>query len=284
MTALQPPLQPPLETPARSAGHRLRWTFVDGWILVKRILTHLKHSPGQLITLLIFPAIMVVLFGYVLGSSIVVPGGGNYREYLMPGLFVMTGFTGVMAIAGRVAADVGRGVMDRFRAIPMARSAVMFGQTGADLIIGVLSSVVMMACGFAAGWRIHNGPVRALEAFALIVLMRYAVSWLGVCLGLRVKDEETAANMVPLIFPLTMISNSFVPADRMPSWLRPIAEWNPVSSLVAACRQLFGNPGQPTRGQAWPLLHPVTATLLWSVALLVVFVPAAIRIYRTPKN
>ena len=235
--------------PSGSVGRRLQWDLIDGWVLVKRILGHLKHSPGQLITLLIFPAIMVVLFGYVLGSSIQVPGGGNYREYLIPGLFVMTGFTGVMAIAGRVAADVARGVMDRFRAMPMARSAVVFGQTGADILIGVLSTIVMVGCGYAAGWRIHNGLPKAVEAFALLILMRYAVSWLGVCLGLRVKDEETAQNMVPLIFPVTMISNTFVPADKMPVWLRPIAEWNPVSALVGALRQLFGNPGAPTQGR-----------------------------------
>lgn len=273
-----------LQPPSASVARRLRWDLVDGWVLVKRILDHLKHSPGQLITLMIFPAIMIVMFGFVLGSSIEVPGGGNYREYLMPGLFVMTGFTGVMAIAGRVAADVARGVMDRFRAMPMARPAVVFGQTGADILIGAASTVIMVACGYAAGWRIHDGLPKAMEAFALLMLMRYSVSWLGVCLGLRVKDEETAANMVPLIFPVTMISNSFVPADRMPVWLRPIAEWNPVSALVGALRQLFGNPGAPAVGQAWPLAHPVMATLLWSAALLAILVPATVHIYRTPKN
>jgi ABC-2 type transport system permease protein len=265
-------------------GRRLRWTLTDGWLLIRRILLHLKHSPGQLISMLIFPAVMVVIFGYVLGSSIRVPGGGNYREYLMPGLFVMTGFSGVLAIAVRVATDVNRGVMDRFRAMPVARSAVMFGQTGADILVGVGSTAIMVGCGYLAGWRFHDGPARALEAFGLLVAMRYAVSWLGVCIGMRVKNEETAQNMVPLIFPLTMISNSFVPANQMPAWLARIAEWNPVSALVAACRELFGNPGTPPAGSPWPLAHPVMASLLWTVGLLVIFVPAAVHIYRTPRR
>jgi ABC-2 type transport system permease protein len=273
MTELPPS---PVTLPSAS---RLRWTLLDGWLLVRRILLHLKHSPGQLISLLIFPGVMVVLFGYVLGSSIKTPGGGSYREYLMPGLFVMTSFTGVAPIAVRMATDISRGVMDRFRSMPMARSAVMFGQTGADILVGILSTAVMVGCGYLAGWRFHDGPARALEAFALLIVMRYAVSWLGVCFGLWV-DQETAQNMVPLIFPLTMISNSFVPADQMPSWLRPFAEWNPVSAMVAACRELFGNPGTPPGGSPWPLAHPVTASLLWTVVLLVILIPETVWAYR----
>lgn len=273
-----------LPAPPATVTERLRWVAGDSWVLVRRILTHFKHSPGQVIALLIFPVIMIVMFGYVFGAAIVVPGGGNYREYLMPGLFAMTGFTGVMAIAGRVATDRGRGVMDRFQSIPMARSAVLFGQTGADIIIGIVSIAIMVGCGYAVGWRPHASLAHVAAAFGLLVLMRYVVSWLGVCLGLGVKDEETAHNMVPLIFPLTMISNTFVPTAHMAVWLRGVAEWNPVSALVTACRQLFGNVGAPTGHQVWPLAHPVTACLLWAGLLLGTFIPAAIHNYRVPRR
>ncbi|GAB3973514.1 ABC transporter permease [Actinoallomurus acanthiterrae] len=270
-----------LPTRPASAIGRLRWALADGRTIVRRNLGHLKAQPGELVGELVFPAVMVVMFGYVFGSAIPVPGGGNYREYLMPGLFGMTAFTGVLATSMVVAQDVGRGVMDRFRSMPVARSAVPFGQTGADIITGALGMVVMVACGFAVGWRPHEGPVRTLTAFALLVLMRYAISWGGVLLGLLLK-EETLDKLVPLIFPITMVSNSFVPTAGMPAWLRAIADWNPVSAIVAACRDLFGSPGVVGNAHlVWPLRHPVAASLLWSAVLLLVFVPAAVHRYRT---
>jgi ABC-2 type transport system permease protein len=263
---------------------RFRWALADGRTVVRRNLAHLRSQPGELIAELIFPAFMVVMFGYVFGSAIPVPGGGNYREYLMPGLFGMTAFAGVLATATVVAQDAGRGVMDRFRSMPMARSAVPFGQTGADIITGALAMAVMVACGFAVGWRPHEGPLRAAGAFGLLVLLRYAIGWGGVLLGLLIK-EETLDKLVPLIFPLTMISNSFVPTAGMPTWLRVIADWNPVSAIVAACRDLFGSPGAAGNAHlVWPIRHPVAATLLWSAALLLVFVPAAVHRYRTANR
>jgi ABC-2 type transport system permease protein len=272
-----------LELPAPPAGRasRIRWTLADGTTLVWRNLAQLKSQPGELVGALVFPAIMIVLFGYVFGSAIKVPGGGNYREYLMPGLFAMTTFTSLMTTMLAVATDASKGVMDRFRSMPMARSAVPFGQVGGDILIGVVGMVIMVGCGYAVGWRIHHGILHALAAFGLLILLRYALSWAGVLFGLLVKNEETADQMLPLIFPLSMLSNSFVPTAGMPIWLRTIADWNPVSAAVAACRGLFGNPGVPTGHVALPLRHPVAATLLWAVTLLVIFVPLAVRRYRT---
>lgn len=269
--------------PASALG-RLRWTLRDGRTVVRRNLMQLRYAPGQLVGALVFPAIMVVLFGYVFGSAIPVPGGGNYREYLMPGLFVMTSVTGIVATMTVVASDIGRGVMDRFRSMPVARSAVPFGQTGVDIITGAVGLVIMVAMGLVVGWRIHEGVLRAVAAFALLMLFRYAITWVGVFLGMLVKNEETADQYVPLVFPVTMVSNTFVPTSGMPAWLRAIADWNPVSAVVAACRKLFGNPGLSTEHLAWPLAHPVTATLGWSLLLLVVFVPLTVYRFRTANR
>jgi ABC-2 type transport system permease protein len=259
---------------------QLRWTVADGLTLIGREIGHIRRAPGQLIAALIFPALMVIMFGYVFGSAITVPGGGNYREYLLPGLFAMITFTAVMGTTMIVAADAARGVMDRFRAMPMARTAVPLGWTGSDLITGFLGTLIMALCGLAVGWRAHEGIARTLAAFGLLLLLRYALSWVGVYLGLVVRNEEVADRMIPLVFPVTMISNSYVPTTGMPTWLRTIADWNPVSAIVAACRELFGNP-RVTTGLAWPQAHPVLATLLWSALLLAIFVPLSVRQYRT---
>jgi ABC-2 type transport system permease protein len=267
---------------SRPAGwQRLRWALADGMTVMRRNLGHLRYEPGTLVAALVFPAIMVVLFGYVFGSAIAVPGGGNYREYLIPGLFVMTSVTGVMTTLTSVAADVSRGVMDRFRSMPMARLAVPFGQTGADTVTGALGLAIMAGMGLAVGWRAHRGAADTAAAFALLILFQYAVTWTGAFLGLLVKNEATADNLVPLVFPVTMVSNAFVPTSGMPAWLRTTADWNPVSAAVAACRSLFANPGIPAAGTAWPLEHPVIATLGWSALLIAAFMPLAAHRFRT---
>ena len=262
------------------AASRLRWTVADGWILVRRELWHLRNQPGQLVSALIFPVALVVLFGYVFGSAIAVPGGG-YRAYLMPGLFAMTSAFAVLINAMAISAEKCKGVMDRFRSMPMARLAVPFGQTGADIMVGTAATLIMAACGLAVGWRPHDGAARAIAAFALILLFRYAMSWAGVYLGLALKDEKTVDNLAPLLFPVTMIANTFVPTAHMPAWLRAIADWNPISALTAASRQLFGNPAAVTAHAPWPLQHPVTATLAWSAALLAAFATLSVRRFIT---
>lgn len=270
----------PFAPPATPVA-RLRWALADGATVTWRNLAQLKSQPGELVGALVFPAIMIVLFGYVFGSAIKVPGGGDYREYLMPGLFAMTTFMSVTTTTLAVATDAAKGVMDRFRSMPMARSAVPFGQVGGDILIGLVGMGIMIGCGLVVGWRAHHGIASALAAFGLLVLLRYALSWAGVFLGLMVRNEETADQMVPLVLPVSMVSNSFVPTEGMPGWLRVISEWNPVSAAVAACRDLFGNPGVPAGHPVWPLAHPVAATLLWSLLLLAVFVPLSVHRYRS---
>lgn len=264
---------------ARALAHGLRWTFADGLTLIGRELGRLRHAPGELVAALAFPAVMVVLFGYVFGSAIQVPDGGNYREYLMPGLYAMVTFSAWLGVMTRMAADASRGVMDRFRSMPMARLAVPFGQTGADVLIGLLMLAMMVGTGLLVGWRPHFGLIPTTQAFLLMIVLRYALSWVGVYVGLTVKNEQIADAMVPLGLPFTMMSNAFVPTDGMPSWLRFIVDWNPVSALAAAARKLFGNPGVPPGNLAWPLEHSVTTVLLWSAALLVVFVPLSLHAF-----
>ncbi|MEU5883009.1 ABC transporter permease [Spirillospora sp. NPDC047279] len=266
--------------PAGRIG-RARWALTDGLTLIGREFGRIRRQPGELIGALIFPAIMVVLFGYVFGSAIQVPGGGDYREYLMPGLFSMVTFSSVMVITVKVATDVSQGVMDRFRSMPMARSAVPFGQTAADTLLGgMLGLTIMSLAGLCVGWQPHRGWWPTVQAFLLLMLLRYALAWLGCYFGMVVRNEQTADQLVPLFLPFTMLSNAFVPTEGMPSWLRTLADWNPVSAMTAACRELFGNPGAPADGASWPLAHPVAATVMWSVVLLVVFVPLTVRTYQ----
>src|SRR5215471_10066200 len=171
MTIATPPV------PATAAS-RLRWTLADGWTLVRREFWHIKAQPGQLIPALLFPAALTLLFGYVFGSAIGVPGG-DYRAYLMPGLFAMTAALSVLINAMTIASEKSKGVIDRFRSMPMARLAVPFGQTAADILIGVISTLIMAGCGLAVGWRVEEGAARAFAAFALILVFRYAMSWIG---------------------------------------------------------------------------------------------------------
>ena len=259
---------------------RLRWAVTDGMTLIGRQMTQFRHEPGVLSIAFFVPAIMVLLFGYVLGSAIPVPGGGNYREYLMPGLFVMVTFTSIGTTATEVATDVARGITDRLRSMPVSSAAAPFGQAGADIITTGIGLLIMGAVGSVVGWAPRHGVLKAVAAFALLLLMRYAASWLGVYLGLVVKNEAMATQLVPFLLPFTLISTAIVPTGGMPVWLRTIAEWNPVSSLVTACRELFGNPLIMRAEVPLPLRHPVVSSLLWATALLAVFIPLAVRQYR----
>jgi len=275
----QLPLTMPV--PPTRLAQRLCWMVADGRTVARRNLDHVRLQPGELVAELLFPALMVVLFGYVLGSAITVPDGGDYRLYLMPGLFAMTAVSGGISTMMSVAMDSGRGVMDRFRSMPMARSAVLVGQTSADIVQGFLGMLVMFGFGMLVGWHPTNGIGPAVLAFGLLLAFRYTVSWAGTLLGLTLH-EETADKLIPLVFPITMLSNAFVPTANMATPLRMIAEWNPVSALVSACRELFMGPAAVPTGSsvAFPLQHPVATTVVWIAGLLVVFVTLSIRRFR----
>jgi ABC-2 type transport system permease protein len=265
-----------------SGPARVAWALRDGLTIVRRNVLYLRHAPGLVILMVAAPIVLTLLFGYVFGSAIQLPGGGDYREYLVPGLFAMVAANGVIGAASVVATDAGRGVMDRFRSLPASRLAVPFGHAGADSLGGAIGFAGMALCGLAVGWRIRGGVLDAVAGFALLLLFRYAVSWVGVLLGLSVRNEEAAGQLSMLVMPIGMLANTFVPTDGMPAWLRVVADWNPVSAVAAASRDLFGNPTGTAHG-AWPMEHPVLATLGWSALLLAVFVPLSVRRYRTAR-
>jgi ABC-2 type transport system permease protein len=259
-----------------SSVTQARWAVTDGLAAAERLLTKLRHDPASIGLTLGAPIVLVLIFGYIFGSAIAVPGG-NYRDFLVPGLFVTIAANIVPSMV-TMARDSTRGVVDRFRSMPITRSAVPFGQAAATAVYGLINFILMALCGLAVGWRIHHGAADALAALALLVAFQVAATWVGMYLGLLIGKEETAAQASILIFPVTTLSNVFVPTTGMPTWLRTIADWNPVSALAAAARHLFGSPVPPTDG-AWPLTHPVAASLAWTALLLVIFVPLTTRRY-----
>ncbi|MGH2345277.1 MAG: ABC transporter permease, partial [Chloroflexota bacterium] len=208
-----------------------------------------------------------------------IPGGGSSREFLMAGSFAQTRVFTAGGSAVGVAQNMSKGVIDRFRSLPMARSAVLTGGTLAHFVTSILGLTVMVASGWLVGWRVHEGLASTLGGFGLLLLLGFAMSWFGTFLGMVVRTPETAQALVFItLFPVTFVANTFVPTQGMPPWLRTIADWNPLSATVAGCRQLFGNPGV-THQTAWPLQHPVVASVGWSVLLLIIFVPLAVRRY-----
>jgi len=217
----------------------------------------------------------------VFGSSIEIPGG-SYREFLISGTFAMTITFGATLTGAGLADDMQKGIIDRFRSLPMSRSAVVFGRTASDVIYNVLSLAIMALTGLVVGWRIHNGLASAALGFALLLLFAYAMSWIMAYVGLMVPSVEMINNVsFMVIFPLTFISNAFVPAENLPTPLRIFAEWNPVSAVTQASRELFGNlPSIAPEPSAWSLQNPILYTLIWVVVIVAIFGPLAVRRYR----
>ncbi|MEU8301253.1 ABC transporter permease [Micromonospora sp. NPDC048909] len=258
---------------------RLRWAVADGWVMAGRNMRHVVRSPEEIILYFSLPIMFVLVFGYVFGSGMAVPGQGSYREFLLPGVFVMTMLYGLGATASGIALDANRGVVDRFRSLPMARSALLTGRATADLTRAVLELATLVVCGLLVGWQWRNGLGDALVAVGLILLLRLALTWIGILLGLLVPNPDTVGVIVfPLAFPLTALSNVFVAPDLMPDWLGAIAAWNPLSATVAAARELFGNPG--IGGDSWAAQHPLPLAVGWPVLLIALAAPLAVRRYR----
>jgi ABC-2 type transport system permease protein len=274
-TAPTAPLAPARAT---TAPARLRLALADGWIVARRDLLHWLRNPTQVLWGLLFPIVSVVMFGYVFGSSMTVAGGGDYREFLMPGLFVMTIAFGFAETAIAITTDAGRGVTDRFRSMPMAPSAVVLGRSMADLANGVLNLALLVLCGLAVGWSWHEGPGGALAAVGLLLLLRFGLIWVGIWLGLVAKSPEAVGAMYGLLFPVTMIANTFASPELMPAWLGAIAAWNPLSATASATRELFGNPG--LGGGSWIAEHALPMAVVWPLVLVAVFLPLSVRRYR----
>ncbi|HTU05332.1 MAG TPA: ABC transporter permease [Trebonia sp.] len=254
----------------------------DVWVLTKRSIARIRREPETLSEVTIQPVMFVLMFAYVFGGAISLPGGGSYHEYLIGGMLGMGLAQTAPGTAVAVVSDMSTGLIDRFRSLPMSRAAVLTARTIADLLTQMIGAAVVACVGLAIGWRIHNGAGDAIEAFALALLFGYAFTWAGVCLGMVLRSPEAAQQSGFVIFlPLTFISSAFVPTQGMPGWLQPVAEWNPMSSLAAATRQLFGNPNPAAAVHAWPAQHAELAVVCWSLGMLAVFAPLAVHLYRT---
>ena len=259
----------------------LRWLVSDVAVLARRSLARIAREPETLMDVTIQPILFVLLFAYVFGGAIALPGGGSYHEYLIGGMLAMGLAATAPGTAVALVTDMSSGLIDRFRSLPTARSAVLAGRTISDLVTQVIGTAVVAGVGLAIGWRIHSSLADAAVAFGLALLFGYAFTWLGACLGMVLRSPEAAQQMGFVLFlPLTFVSNAFVPTQAMPGWLQPIAEWNPMSAVAAASRHLFGNPNPAASVQAWPMQHPELAVIGWSVVLLMAFAPLAVHLYR----
>ncbi|MEU2079149.1 ABC transporter permease [Streptomyces sp. NPDC013489] len=247
----------------------------DGTAVLCRHLLRIRHAPAITVMTQTMPIVFLLFFGYVFGSALAVPGG-EYRSQLVPGLLVATAAGGLMTGMFQAAQDSHRGVMDRFRTMPVSRAAVPLGQALADLVAGAVGTVPLVLVGLAMGWRIEGGAAEALGAFGLLLLFRFAATWVGILLGLASKSEEAAGQLGSATFMLPLLSNAYIPTDDLPGWLRTAAEWNPISAVTTAVRLLFGNAPVPVDA-AWPVAHPVAGALLWSLGLISLFAPLAVR-------
>jgi ABC transporter DrrB family efflux protein len=254
--------------------------FSDSLTITRRNLIKVKRVPDLIVFATLSPIMFVLLFRYVFGSAIPIQGI-DYASFLLPGIFAQTVVFGSTITGASLADDLQKGLIDRFRSLPMARSAVLIGRTASDLCLNVLTIVVMSLTGLAVGWRIHSSVGEALAGFVLLLLFAFAISWVMAFVGLLVRTPEVVNNAsFIVIFPLTFIANTFVPTNNFPAVLKVIADWNPVSAVVQAARQLFGNtaPSLET-STAWSMQHPVPYVLFWVVVLLAVFVPMSVRSY-----
>ncbi|MEU6303555.1 ABC transporter permease [Streptomyces chartreusis] len=249
----------------------------DGGAMLGRQLRRIRNNPGLLILTQTMPITMLLFFGYVFGSALAMPGE-EYRSFLVPGLLVAAAANGIMTGMFQAAQDTHRGVMDRLRTLPMSRAAVPLGQAAADLVVTAAGTVPFLLVGLAVGWRIEGSAAEAAGAVALLLLFRFATTWIGIFLGLLTRSEEAAGQLGGATFILPLLSNAYIPTDGLPDWLRTVAEWNPISAVTTALRDLFGNAPVP-QGAAWPVAHPVAGSLMWCAVLIAVFAPLAVRRY-----
>jgi ABC-2 type transport system permease protein len=269
---------PAIAGPAPAGG--LRSAAGDAAVVAWRNLKRVPRIPELAIFAILQSIMFVVLFVYVFGGAIPIPGGGSYAEFLMPGIFVQTlGFASITTAVG-MCDDLSKGIIDRFRSLPMARSAVLTGRTVADTVYNAGILVVLVLSGLAVGWRVHSGVGDVLVAVLLMLAFVYAMTWIGVWIGMQVRTVENAQQVGFItIFPLTFVSNIFVPPATLPDVLQPVAEWNPFSIVTAATRELFGNPN-PFVSSGVPADYPVLLSFVWVVLIVAVFAPVGVARYR----
>ena len=262
---------------------RFGWLITDSISVSRRHLLKITRVPESLFFALIQPVMFVLLFAFVFGGAIDVgPGGAQaYREYLIPGILAQTVMFAVAGITVGITEDASKGIMDRFRSLPMRPGAVLTGHTLASLLQNILVIMILSITGLAVGWRIHNGFSDAALAYFMFATFAYAITWVGAWIGLHMPNSEVAGTAgLAWIFPFTFASNIFTPVATMPEWLQPFVLWNPVSCLALAARQLFGNP-TPLLGDSFPERYPVELSFAYSFLLLAIFAPLAVRAFKT---
>ncbi|WP_409495015.1 ABC transporter permease [Amycolatopsis sp. cmx-11-12] len=249
----------------------------DATALTGRILLHWRQRPGSILVGLLFPVLMVLMFGYLFGGAMAVPDG-EYLDFLIPGMLTMTMLFGLEAMVVAVTTDAAKGVTERIRAMPVATTAILAGRSAADLLNAVVGLAVMVVTGLLVGWVPERGFLPTLAAFGLLLWLRFAFTWVGIYLGLLLKTPESAVAVQILVWPVGFLSSVFVSPVTMPGWLGAISTWNPLSATATAIRDLFGN---PTWGATdWASTHSVTLALLWPAVLTAIFLPLAARQYR----
>jgi ABC-2 type transport system permease protein len=262
---------------AISVADRVRNTLS----MTRRNLVHISREPMQLSDVTIQPVLLTALFVYLFGGAIPIPGGGSYTDFILPGLLALNLTTSTMGTAVGLATDLHEGIIERVRVLPMWRPAVLVGRSLADLLTACLCAVVVAVTGLAVGWRTSAGPLPIIAGFALVLFFAYSLSWVTACVGLNSKSPESAASFgLIVLFPLAFVSNAMVPTQHMPGWLRAVADWNPVSAVTAGARQLWHNPDPSASIGAWPMQHPIEASLAWSVLILAVAAPLASGLFR----
>src|SRR5690625_3308069 len=264
-----------------TARSRIVWAARDCWTIVVQEFTHLARQPSTFAWQLGMPVMMVLMFVYVFGSAMDVTGQGageGYIDYAMPGLFAMTMAFGFMNTVFEVTLKKEKGFMDRFRSMPMSSSAVVTGRVIADIIHAAIDLTIIAALALIIGWRSGGSLVATLAAFGLLLWLRLALIFVGVFLGLRLKNSEAAGSLFAVAFPIGFISSVFAPPEMMPGWLGAIAAWNPVSSTANAIRELFATPGAGQgEAQYWIDGHALAGAIAWPALLMVIFIPLAIR-------
>ena len=272
---------PPAHRVRQPRPHGFRTQLRDVVVMTRRNLVHIRREPLQLSDVTVQPALFTLLFVYILGAGVVLPGGGTYVDFAIAGLLGMNVTTSSMGTAVGLSTDLNTGVIDRFRTLPMWRPAVLVGRSVTDLLTSVVCAAIVAVTALAIGWRPNAGVGAVLGGFALFLLFAYALSWGCGCLGLVSKGPESAQGIgLVILFPLAIVSNAFVPTQHMPTVMRVFANWNPISVVTAACRQLWGNPNPSATIQTWPMQHALVASLAWSICLIAVFAPLAVHLFR----
>lgn len=263
------------------AATRFADWWYDVWSLTRRNLIHVWREPAQLSDATFQPVLFTLLFIGLFGGAMSIPGGGSYKGFAIGGLVAMNLTTAAMGTAVGLSSDLTSGVIDRFRTLPIARSAILTSRTISDLLASTLAATIVIATGLAIGWRPGTGVGGVIAGIAVAVAFSYALSWFCACLGLLVRDPESAQAIgMVILFPVAFVSTCFVPPQGLTPWLRTVANWNPVSAMAGACRDLFGNTNPAALQHTFPAQHPVPYLLAWTVAIIVVCAPLASHLLR----